>query len=500
MRGLSFPQVARVRVPVDRFAFENRLTRLIVRVCAILLAIVVVPLLKAQSAREASNGPADPSASHSASVNSTNSNTASPAPQEYPEEKPKTKLETTVGAIKLRFYGTVLFNMSFSDSDEVGQEVPLWPVPGSVPIGFPDGSTVPAGHVHDTVFTARQSIFGFQFAPAKSSDNGWSPSGVIEMDFFGSRPSDVFQPQGRVFNQPRLRKGYLQLEKGNYKVVAGQDDMIISPLDPISLSHVGVPLGATAGDLWARLPQLRLDVTHSFGDTSTLFQIGILRPVFGDPRLGDIPQPGTSLDTAFSGFGERASQPFYQARLAASHPFRGSTATIGIGGHYGREAVGANHNIDSWAFTFDFHIPLQSRLVLRGEGFVGSNLAPFQGGILQGVAAAPATPPFATIHPIGAGGGWGELTFRATEDNKNIFYIGAGTDDPRNSQLMPGSTRAKNTFAWASYFRKLTKDVTLAVEWSNWQFRTVAFPAPGVEGKGPSGRGNVANIALAYEF
>ena len=79
----------------------------------------------------------------------------------------------------------------------------------------------------------------------------------------------------------------------------------------------------------------------------------------------------------------------------------------------------------------------------------------------QGVAAAPAAPPFTTIQPIGAGGGWGELTFRATEDNKNIFYLGAGTDDPRNQQLMPGTTRAKNTFAWVSYFSKLTIDVTL---------------------------------------
>src|SRR5205085_2241516 len=214
----------------------------------------------------------------------------------------------------------------------------------------------------------------------------------IEMDFFGSRPSDVLQPQGRVFNQPRLRKGYLQLGKGNYKVVAGQDDMIISPLDPISLSHVGVPLGATAGDLWARLPQLRLDVTHSFSDTSTLFHIGILRPVFGDPRLGDIPIPGTAVDTSFSGFGERASQPFYQARIAAAHPFRGSTATVGAGVHYGEEAGGAKRNIPSWAFALDFHIPLQERVVLRGEGFVGSNLAPFQGGILQGVAALPLLP------------------------------------------------------------------------------------------------------------
>ncbi len=472
-----------------------RAARLALRASVAALVILVVPfILIAQTA----NAPSDAGKSAGAPA-------AGSSPQQpYPEEKAKGKLETAVGAIKLRFYGTVLMNISASDSAQIGQEVPLWPLPGSVPIAFPDGSTVPAGHVHDTIFTARQTIFGFNFGPVKTPDNGWNPSAVIEMDFFGSRPSDQFQPQGRVFNQPRLRKGYFQLEKGNYKIVAGQDDMIISPLDPISLSHVGVPLGATAGDLWARLPQVRLDMTHSFGDTSALFQIGVLRPLFGDPRLGDMPQPGSSVDTAFSGFGERASQPFYQARLAVSHPFRGSTATIGLGGHFGQEAVGATRNIDSWAFAFDFHIPLQSRVTLRGEGFVGSNLVPFQGGILQGVAAAPPPPatPLTTIHPIGAGGGWGELTFRATEDNKNIFYLGGGTDDPRNSQLLPAPTtaRAKNSFFWFSYFRKLTSDITLATEWSNWQFRTVAFPAAGVEAKGPSGRGNVINIALAYQF
>jgi hypothetical protein len=30
--------------------------------------------------------------------------------------------------------------------------------------------------------------------------------------------------------------------------------MILAPLDPVSLSHVGVPLGATAGDLWGWFP------------------------------------------------------------------------------------------------------------------------------------------------------------------------------------------------------------------------------------------------------
>lgn len=416
----------------------------------------------------------------------------------------KSKIEGTLGALKFQFYGRVLLNVSVADSVEIGQDVPLWPLPGGVPVTFPDGSRLPAGHVHDTIFTARQSVFGFKFSPANSGDDRWTPTGVVEFDFFGTRPVDSLQPQGRVFNEPRLRKAYFQLSKGGYKVVAGQDDMIISPLDPISLSHVGIPLGATAGNLWARLPQVRLDLSHSFGETTTLVQIGVLRPLFADPKLNDLPAVGSAVDSSFSGFGERASAPFYQTRLAVSHPLSGSTATVGVGGHFGSEAVGANRNVHSWALAVDGSIPIFPRLTFRGEGFLGSNLVPFQGGILQGVVVIPNASPnqntFRQIHPLAGAGGWWELTLRATADNRNNFYVGGSVDNPRTRQLNPGSTRSKNGIAWASYFRKLTSDVTVAFEWSYWQFRTVQFAQTGGRSKGPSGRGNVLNIAFAYDF
>ena len=435
---------------------------------------------------------------------------STPAPQQttsYPDQKlDKGKIEGTLGAIKLRFYGLILLNISASDSVEIGQDVPLWPSSGGGNFTFPDGSMRRNGMIHDTIFTARQSVFGFTVTPANPPEHSWRPTGVLEFDFFGGRPVDGLAPEARVFNQPRLRKAYLQLEKHNWKLLAGQDDMIISPLDPISLSHVGVPLGATAGDLWARLPQVRAELTHSFGETTTLFQVGLLRPLFGDPRLNELPNSSAlgSIDVNFSGFGERASAPFYQTRLAVSHPMSGSTFTIGIGGHFGSEAVGANRNVHSWAGTIDGSIPLTSRVIFRGEGFVGSNLVPFQGGILQGVVARNAPPPstfLAEIHPLGAAGGWFELTFRATADDKNNFYIGGGGDYPRNRQLLPPSNRSKNNVAWASYFRKVTKDVTVAFEWSNWQFVTKTFtPAGTPAAKGPTGRGNVLNIAFAYQF
>jgi len=411
-------------------------------------------------------------------------------------------VETTIGPAKLRVYGTVLLNISTSDTDQVGQDVPLWPLPSSVNVQLPDGTTKPAGTIHDTIFTARQSILGVVLNPASAPASGWMPSAQVEVDFFGTRPIDADTPQNRVLNQPRLRLAYFQLQKGDFKLVAGQDKIIISPLDPVSLSHVALPLGYAAGDLFGWLPQVRVDYNHKFGNTGTLFQIGILRPTFGDPRLGDEPAAGTALDSS-SGFGERASQPFYQARFAVTRPMQGSTATVGVGGHYGKEIVGATRDIDSWAFTLDFRVPLLSRLILRGEGYVGSNLVPFGGGILQGVAAvaAPAPAPAGSltlIRPIGDGGGWAEFTILATR--RNVFYLGASTDDPVNRELLPGTTKQKNSLVWGSYFRKLTNNVTLAAEWSNWQFHTIGFTGNTPAARGTYGRGNVVNIALAYQF
>jgi len=260
--------------------------------------------------------------------------------------KSKTRLQATLGDFTVRFYGTLLLNISMAGTAQVGQDVPLWPLPGSSNVTFPDGTTKRAGLVHDTIFTARQSILGLQVTSAKPLE-GWTTSGLVEIDFFGSRPIDPgLQPQDRVLNQPRLRRAYLQMDKGTWRIVAGQDKMIISPLDPISLSHVAIPLGASAGDLWAWLPQLRVENRHKFGAITALFQAGILRPSFGDPRLGDQAASGlinstltgNAIDT-FSGFGERGGQPFYQARLAISHPINGRNATVGAGGHYGRERI-----------------------------------------------------------------------------------------------------------------------------------------------------------------
>src|SRR5207249_5630825 len=113
-------------------------------------------------------------------------------------------------------------------------------------------------------------------------------------------------------------------------------------------------------------------------------QFGVLRPQFADPRLSDLPAPAGSSVEGTPGFGERSSQPFYQARVAVSHPMNDSNIAVGAAGHYGRERIGTDRTIESWAFAADYAVPVHRRVIWRGEAFAGSNLVPFQGGVLQG--------------------------------------------------------------------------------------------------------------------
>ena len=422
------------------------------------------------------------------------------------------KVETEIGPVKARFYGTILFNSSISDSANIGQEVPLWPLPDGAPVQYPDGTVGRAGNNHDLIFTMRQSILGLTLNPARPNSSGWNPSALIEIDFFGSRTSDGQLPQNRVFNQPRLRMGYFQLEHESWKIVFGQDKMILAPLDPVSLSHVGVPLGATAGDLWGWFPQVRVDWNHKMGGTGVLVQAGILRPQFGNANIdaAAVPAAGSVFDGASAGLGERSSQPFYQARVAISPKIGSRTATFGVSGHFGEEKVGVNHNLQSWATAVDMRLPLSAHAILRGEAYAGSNLIPFMGGINQGAALLGAlNTPGNRIQRIGDGGGWAELIV-PMNSGKDTLYFGAGTDDPKNRNLLPGTpgvggtatTRAKNSFLWASYFRKITNEVTLAAEWSYWDFRNIQFVnnVPTREVKAATGTANVVNVSLAYQF
>ncbi len=342
------------------------------------------------------------------------------------------KLNATVGALKFGFYGTLLLNISAADSGVIGEDVPLWALPGNGNVTFP---TAPRPHprsLHHGAANRARGCIRTGAPPAVGRHRQWSNSTFLDQH----RPADANLPQGRVFDQPRLRVAYFNSPREHGRFVAGQDKVIIAPSIPSRSARCRyVPLGATAG-LWGWLPQVRNRKTQNLTDkTTALLQFGVLRRRFADPRLGDTVPVGTSLDNSTAG--ARSTMPFFETRAAISHPMHGSTATVGIGATTGVGMVGVNHKIDSWSTAIDLKgsaallLDLSRRRLCRQQPYSlqGESIAAWQ----QYTAA---TAPFKTIKKIDSGS-WGELTIRATSDDKNHFYVGAGLDDPVHPAALP---------------------------------------------------------------
>jgi hypothetical protein len=138
------------------------------------LLVVVVALLFSQALAAQTGG--NKSASTNIEVaevvppNASAPAHASSDPQEEGPGSAQPKIQATVGPAKFGLYGTLLLNISASDSPLLGGEVPLWAVPGSGNVTFPDGST---GRPHDLYITARQTVLWFTMEPSSPPTDGW---------------------------------------------------------------------------------------------------------------------------------------------------------------------------------------------------------------------------------------------------------------------------------------------------------------------------------------
>lgn len=387
---------------------------------------------------------------------------------------------------KVTIYGTIVANGAWSDAQLFISDIPVWAVQSDTrltppAIGGQQPGTLLAGDA--TVFeaTARQSRFGLRVeVPAGKSS--WTPTGQVEIDFFGARPASG---HGSVFNQPRLRLALVSLaHSSGWALVAGQDWAIFAPANPTSFAHYAVPMAASGGNPWMRLPQFRLQKTSKMGGSKALLvQLAAVRPAGG----GDSPTAGSLADpVALSG--ERSGMPFFQARTAFSGVSNGRPAVIGVSGHYGHEQV-EPQTLVTWGVAVDATVGLGSKAAISGEWWQGENLDTFQAGINQGV-----TQRVGTFDSIKATGGWAQVSLFAT--SSVTINGGYGIDDPDDAALTPQITRAKNQVAWANLMMKPHPNVTVAFEYNRFDttFRTSAFSPE------RSGAGNHANVAVVLAF
>jgi hypothetical protein len=375
--------------------------------------------------------------------------------------------------VQLDLYGTILANGYWNSNGIFSSDVPLWVVSGS------------DQRAQDKEFgiIARQTRFGIKI---KGPDVGKAKlSGVLETDFFGGFP---ISGQAASFADLRLRLAYAKLEWTHVSFLAGQDWIILAPLNPTTYSHYAIVGFATAGNLWLRYPQFRFDAWKQTGDSKIGITAGIIRPVAGS----DVITGGTLVDTA--GAGERSGMPFFQSRLYYS----GKNAGAGFSTHYGREnyKLGPSNavkevNLDSWAVAGDFQASLGAMFRVQGEIFTGSNLDSFQGGINQGFSInAPSFAEATSIRAIDTTGGWIQFSVIPPKYNNVSFNIAYGIDHPNDTDLSQGQ-RSENSGVMANVIWKHTKHFHSAYEYSYMKTKFKGLP---------ENHASVINVAFGFFF
>ncbi|MGH9760685.1 MAG: type IV pilus assembly protein FimV [Blastocatellia bacterium] len=371
---------------------------------------------------------------------------AKPAPDEH-------KPGIEVGPVRIIPYGNIYLNLFGNTSGTNNTDVPLFAtttVPGNVSV------------------TARQTRLGLRLEGPDMG--GAKTSGVLEADFAGGFPSIGI---GEDFGVVRLRLAYFKLDWKNTTFEAGQDWTIFSPANPVSIASVATPEFAAAGNLFARIPQIRVE--QRFMDGGISWAGAVLAST-----TGDYPATGTTPAVLQPGSGALSLRPAFESRLALNGKnWLGSkkTATVGLSAHYGWARVATtprNIDLDVMGVAGDWFIPFGSRVSLAGEAFFGRNLAAFQGDVFQtfvpdfayrvGTALVPGGP-----RAPGTRGGWAQLCVTPPGLNDKLSFYGSfGMDDPRDRDFVTLAThdsRLRNLAVAVSGIYKLTQQISWGFEY-----------------------------------
>ena len=322
------------------------------------------------------------------------------------DEQYQTKVESA-SKYRVRLTGIALFNLFSNQGTVDNMDVPelaYRPAAGSSSGSF--GGTL------------RQSIFGFEvFGPELM---GAKTSGAVNFDVGGGFP---YIDNGVNSGLVRLRTATIRMDWKDTDVVAGQEQLFFQPNSPTSFASLIVPALSYAGNLWAWTPQIHVEHRFALADKSSfIVQAGILDALTGEPpyyyNWYRTPQAG-----------EMSRQPGYAARLAYTHEFLGHPFTIGTAGYYSREDWGFGRDVNGYAATLDWSVPLSDKFFLNGSFYRGQAIGGLGGAEGRSVLySGPLTDPASSVIPLNTVGGWAQLKYRA--NSRLEFNAAFGQDNP----------------------------------------------------------------------
>jgi hypothetical protein len=317
----------------------------------------------------------------------------------------------------------------------------------------------------DLTVHPRLTRVGVDITPPKLA-SGWGSTAKLEIDFYNAvidRPA-AGGPLARdlISNSraaPRIRLAYVQVGKGDFSVLAGQNWDVISPLFPSYNAEVVMWNGGNTGD---RRPQFRLSYEPKVGKGKLSFvgAIGASSAVDGQDLDGD-------------GFrdGEASGSPTGQIRVGYSTPLNKQNFSVGFWGHGARQQINRSvivgrDDFTSSLFGMDLSVPILQNLVFKGEAWKGRGLSDARGGIGQSINTT-------TGQVIGAAGGWVELSLKA-----NSYYTVSGgltLDNPYSSDISAANGRIRNRANYITNRFTVGRGLSFGFDYGRWLTRYKAL-------------------------
>lgn len=379
---------------------------------------------------------------------------AVPLLQSQVAELAQTKVESN-SRMPVRVFGSIISNTFYNTGEPSWLDNPH--------LAFTPNPAYPHGNFSSTLRQSRLGAFidGPMVGKMKSS-------ALVELDFYGGIPN---YPTGQVMGIPRLLYGYMRLEGERTAIEVGQDRMILAPRDPNSVAALYFPSLYSSGNLYLRVPQIRVEHALKFGRENELqLTGGMLAPVAGTNNSNE----------SFELFspkleGERSRQPAVQARIAWKHRNVDRAGEngweLGFSGHHGQERFVTGPQ-PSWAGAIDFDFQ-RGRIGAGGEFFVGRNIDAF-GGSLGRLAESA--------------GGFLEGRFKP--DSQWEFSAGFGTDQLFNFKSFPMNFKSNTSFFLNTMYH-------LTPEWlASFEYRLLSTSRH----TSPERRNGHFNLTFAYSF
>jgi hypothetical protein len=265
-------------------------------------------------------------------------------------------------------------------------------------------------------------------------------------DFFGTA-SDSYG--GEAFL--RLRTAHADLQWKKTSLFFAYDRPILSPRAPTSLTAVALPALSWSGNLWSWNPQFGL--THDFS-----FAKGTARAEFALMDVSDPPSYAASsiagLSTANTS--ELSRKPAVEGRLSWRGGDEERSPAIGVGGYYAAHRSPTGARGESWAATFDYHLPLPAHLqwtgnIYRGQGLGGLGAGGYKDYLYRAASGVGYVRWFEDV------GGWSQLKQKINDRVEwNLAY---GIDNVFAGQLRPFVTSSSSFYNALARNRTFTGNV-----------------------------------------